>query len=143
MRSTAALLLGLLAAFAVAPADAATISGTVAGPDGAAFRGAFVQARNAKTRITISVLSDAAGRYRIDNLPAGEYRLAIRAPGYKSEAKGGVNLAAEQDAAHDFKLQKGMVRWSDISMWQGMKLLPEARGRDLFFVHCMACHGFQ
>ena len=28
-------------------------------------------------------------------------------------------------------------------MWQGMKLLPEARGRDLFFVHCMACHGFQ
>ena len=28
-------------------------------------------------------------------------------------------------------------------MWQGMKLLPEARGRDLFFAHCMACHGFQ
>ena len=145
MRSSARLLLGILVAFAAAPvtADAATVSGTVAGPDGAGFRGAFVQARNAKTRITVSVLSDNSGRYRIENLPAGDYRLAIRAPGYRSEAKSGVSLGDEQSLSHDFKLQNGMVRWSDISMWQGMKLLPEARGRDLFFVHCMACHGFQ
>src|SRR5262245_42120896 len=111
MRSTAGFVLGLLGILAIGAAEAATISGTVAGPDGAAFRGAFVQARNAKTRIIVSVLSDTAGRYRIENLPAGEYRLAIRAPGYRAEAKNGVALAAEQDAAHDFKLQKGMVRW--------------------------------
>ena len=77
MRSSARLLLGFFAAFVIAPsaANAATISGTVAGPDGPAFRGAFVQARNAKTKILVSVLSDKDGRYRIDNLPAGEYRL--------------------------------------------------------------------
>src|ERR1700736_3765408 len=39
-------------------AYAATISGTVTGPDGAPFRAAFVQARNAKTKITVMVLSD-------------------------------------------------------------------------------------
>jgi len=39
-------------------ASAATISGTIAGPDKAGFRGAFVQARNTKTRITVMVLSD-------------------------------------------------------------------------------------
>src|SRR4051794_16872584 len=44
--------------FATSVADAATITGTVKGPDGQAFRGAFVQARNAKTKITVSVLSD-------------------------------------------------------------------------------------
>ena len=145
MRAAAQLLLGVLGLVVITPwaADAATISGTVAGPDGAAFRGAFVQARNAKSKIVVSVLSDRDGKYRIENLPAGEYRLQIKAPGYKSDPKSGVNLTAEQAAAHDFKLQNGMVRWSDISMWQGMKLLPEARGRDLFFVHCMACHGFQ
>ena len=145
MRAAAQLLLGILGIVVITPwaADAATISGTVAGPDGAAFRGAFVQARNAKSKIVVSVLSDRDGKYRIENLPAGEYRLQIKAPGYKSDPKSGVNLTAEQAAAHDFKLQNGMVRWSDISMWQGMKLLPEARGRDLFFVHCMACHGFQ
>ena len=73
MRSPAALLSGILGAFALLPSamQAATISGTVAGPDGTAFRGAFVQARNAQTRIVVSVLSDKEGRYRIESLPAG------------------------------------------------------------------------
>ena len=145
MRPAAKLALATLASFALSStvAEAASISGSVTGPDGAAFRGAFVQARNAKTKITVSVLSDNAGKYQIENLPAGEYRLAIRAPGYKADAKGGVALAAEQSATQNFALQKGMVRWSDISMWQGMKLLPDARGKDLLFTHCMACHGFE
>src|SRR4030081_1655489 len=145
MRASAQLLVGVLGVFVVTScvADAATISGTVAGPDGAALRGAFVQARNAKSKIVVSVLSDRDGKYRIENLPAGEYRLQIKAPGYKSDPKNGGTLTADQSAAFDFALQNGTVRWSDISMWQGMKLLPEARGRDLFFVHCMACHGFQ
>jgi hypothetical protein len=40
-------------------------------------------------------------------------------------------------------LQQSYVRWSDISMHQGKKLLPDARGKDLLFTHCMACHGFE
>src|SRR5260370_21199988 len=85
MRSTARFSLGLVALFAfVSASDAATISGAVAGPDAAPFRGAFVQARNAKTKITVSVLSDKAGRYRIENLPAGDYRLPIKAPGFNA-----------------------------------------------------------
>src|SRR5262249_21186984 len=76
-------------------AEAATITGTLTGPDGAAVRGAFVQARNAKSRVVVSVLSDNAGRYRIDNLPAGEYRLQIRAPGLRSDPRNGLNLTAE------------------------------------------------
>ena len=28
-------------------------------------------------------------------------------------------------------------------MYQGKKLLPEARGKDVLFTHCMACHGFE
>jgi virginiamycin B lyase len=144
MRSAVRLSLASVALFAlVLPCDAATVAGTIAGPDGSPFRGAFVQARNAKSRITVSVLSDGAGRYRIENLPAGDYRLQIRAPGFKSEAKNGVKLAAEDNAAQDFALQKGLVRWNDISMWQGTKLLPDARGKDLLFTHCMACHGFE
>src|SRR5262245_45593944 len=45
-------------ALAVSTADAAPLTGTVKGPDGQPFRGAFVQARNAKTKITVNVLSD-------------------------------------------------------------------------------------
>ena len=51
-------------------AFAATVTGTVKGPDGAPFEGAFVQAVNAKTKISVSVLSDKQGRYRVEK-PAG------------------------------------------------------------------------
>ena len=60
----------------------ATVTGTVKGPDGTPFRGAFVQAQHAGTKITTSVLSDRQGRYRFDNLSAGTYQLRVRAVGY-------------------------------------------------------------
>src|SRR5882757_774098 len=113
--------LGLIGSviLAASAADAATITGTVKGPDGAPFRAAFVQARNAKMKMTVSVLTDNQGRYRADNLPAGDYRLSIRAPGFKVDPKSGIALAADQSLAQDFALQKGMVRWNEISQWQG------------------------
>ena len=51
---------------------AATVTGNVKGPDNTPFEGAFVQAINAKTHISVSVLTDKQGRYRVENLPAGE-----------------------------------------------------------------------
>src|SRR5262244_1223987 len=144
MRATTRLMLGVGSIIAaMSGADAATISGTVTGPDGQPFRGACVQARNLKTKITVSVLSDNAGRYRIENLAAGDYRLQMRAIGFKAEPKTGITLATDQNFSQDLALQQGMVRWSDISMHQGKKLLPEARGKEELFTHCMACHGFE
>ena len=86
MRAAAQLLLGVLGLVVITPwaADAATISGTVAGPDGAPFRGAFVQARNAKSKIMVSVLSDRDGEYRIENLPAGESGYRSRRPAIRA-----------------------------------------------------------
>jgi cytochrome c5 len=142
MRFTASL--GLLGIVLAAPfAEAATISGTVTGPDGAPFRGAFVQARNAKTHITVSVLSDPQGHFKVPDLAAGSYRLAIRAPGFKADARNSVALAADQNLTQDFALQKSYVKWNEISMWQGKQLLPDAPGKELLFRHCMACHGFE
>jgi hypothetical protein len=85
-------------------ADAATITGTVTGPDGAPFRGAFVQARHAGLKMTVSVLSDNQGRYVVENLPAGNYRLLVRTVGYKADVKAGVKLDADQNMSHDFAL---------------------------------------
>src|SRR2546423_14006659 len=95
-----------LLALAVSTADAATITGTVKGPDGQAFRGAFVQARNAKTKITVSVLSDNQGNYRVPDLGPGDYRVSIRAPGFSAAPRSDVKLSAEQSATYDFGLAK-------------------------------------
>ena len=55
-------------------------------------------------------MSDNQGRYVVENLPAGEYRMSIRALGFSSAPKTGVKLTADQSAAQDFSLQKGTVK---------------------------------
>jgi virginiamycin B lyase len=121
----------------------ASIQGTVKGPDGASFQDAFVEAQNSKTKITTIVVSDSQGHYRIEKLPAGEYRVQIRAVGYKVDPRTGVNLAADQNASFDFALQNGTVRWSDISVSQAKQLMPDAKGKNIFFGNCSVCHSFQ
>lgn len=128
---------------AVSIAQAATVNGTVKGPDGAPFEGAFVLAQNSSTRITVSVLSDRQGHYEVPNLPAGEYTLRIKAVGYKADPQSGVKLSADQAASADFVLQKGMVRWSDLSRYQGERLLPDGKGKDVLESRCFICHDFQ
>jgi hypothetical protein len=66
------LVLALFCAALAYGATDATISGVVKGPGGAAFRGAFIHAQNVQSKITVDVMSDNAGRYRIANLPPGE-----------------------------------------------------------------------
>ena len=133
----------LAASFAPPRADAATVSGTVKGPDGTPFRGAFVQARHAGLKMTVSVLTDNQGRYFAENLPAGDYRIGVRSIGYRADVRAGVKLAADQNASFDFALTAVPVRWSDLTIAQGAALLPEARGKKTLMENCMSCHGFQ
>lgn len=144
MRPTAKLVAALALSFAITPlAIAATVSGTVKGPDGQPFEGAFVSAQNTSTKITVDVLSNRDGQFRIEKLPAGSYDLRIRAVGYKADPKRDVSLNASQNSSADFDLQKTMVRWSDLTLWQGIKLLPEAKGKEELVRECMGCHGFE
>ena len=137
-----AVLIGYIFLFGSA-CHGATITGTVNGLDGTPFQGAFIEAQNAKTKITVIVLSDNKGRYRIPKLPAGDYRLQIRAVGYRADPRNGMTLTADQNASFDFALQKGLVRWNDISQNQAAQLFPAGKGKDLLFGHCNICHQFQ
>jgi virginiamycin B lyase len=130
-------------------AFAATIAGNVQGPDGKPFMGAFVVAANTQNKMTVSVLSDAQGRYRIGNLPAATYAVQITAIGYRSDPRTDVRLTGDQKASFDFTLQKRPVRWSELSTYQGRQLLPKTKSHDLthqdiFFTTCFqSCHSFQ
>src|SRR5829696_364074 len=142
MRSLFAFSLALLGSVTLAPTltDAATITGTVKGPDGAAFRAAFVQARNAKTKITVHVLSDNQGHYKVENLPAGDYRVAIRAPGYKADPKSGLALTADQNATQDFALQRASYVGPTCPITRGRSCCRISAAKILYFQHCIACH---
>jgi len=133
------------------PAFGATVTGSVKGPDGKPFMGAFVVAENSQNKMTVNVLSDAQGRYHMANLPAATYTVRIRAIGYKTDPRAGVQLTGDQKASFDFSLQKGTVRWTDLNTFQGTQLLPKTKNHDLskryqdtFFAGCLiSCHSFQ
>lgn len=132
-----------LAIFVSSVSFGATITGTVKAPDSSPFQGAFVEAHNAKTRMTFIVLSDSRGRYTIEKLPAGDYQVQIRATGFSANPKTGLSLTADQKASSDFALQTAPVRWNEIHFYQAKELWPEGRGKDLIFEHCSICHQFQ
>src|ERR1700680_4571315 len=132
-----------LALYFAASCYSATVSGTVKGPDGAAGEGAFIQAQNTKTKMSFFVLSDHQGHYRVEKLPAGEYRVQVKATGLRVDPKNGVALAADQSMALDFALQTGVVRWNELSIYQAKKLWPEEKAKQTIFTECFICHGFQ
>src|SRR6266851_6715234 len=133
----------LLVLLVVSMTYGASVSGTVKGPDGRPFKGAFVVAQEMDSRIATNVLSDKEGHYRIENLPEGQYQLMVRAVGYRFEPRTGIHLAAAQNATYEIALEKGTVHWTDLSIYQGAQLLPEGRGRDRLTSTCFGCHGFQ
>jgi virginiamycin B lyase len=152
MRVVEKLLVSLTLTVSLAsPSFAATITGNVKGPDGKPFMGAFVVAENTQNKMTVSVLSNAQGRYRIPNLTAATYTVQITASGYNGVPHTGVQLSGNQNVSFDFELQKGKVRWSDLNTYQGIQLLPKTTNHDLskaygdtFFTGCMiSCHSFQ
>jgi len=49
------------------------IAGTIQGPDGTPFKAAFVRAQNVQTKMVTIVLSNAQGKYLVDNLAPGTY----------------------------------------------------------------------
>src|SRR5580704_13263139 len=125
----------LCGALAHAATDA-TISGVVKDPAGAPFRGAFVRVQNVQSKISVDVMSDNQGRYRIQNLAPGEYQIRVSATGYKSEPRSGVKLAGGDSPTLDFALQTAAVRWADLSLYQGKTLMPDGKGKEILTGNC-------
>jgi hypothetical protein len=67
-----AVILSLLACNAHA-ATGGNIAGTVKGPDGAPFKAGFVRAQNTQNKMVTIVLSNAQGKYLVNDLAPGTY----------------------------------------------------------------------
>jgi len=76
----------LLVLLFVVPANAQTfrgaINGTVTDPSGAVVPGAHVKARNKATSIDYSTESTSDGQFAFQDLPVGNYKVSVTAPGF-------------------------------------------------------------
>jgi len=81
------------------------VSGTVFDPSGAVIPGADVTVIHASTGAERTLISDAAGRFRADILPAGEYLIEVSMPGFARTIVEGVVLSIGQELIEDVTLQ--------------------------------------
>src|ERR1700722_5932439 len=92
---------------AAAQNRSAALTGQVTSDAEGKMEGVVVSARKVGSPVTVSVMSDAQGRYSFpaDRLSSGKYSIAIRAVGYDL-APTTADVAAEHTATVDLKLAK-------------------------------------
>src|SRR5216683_6529763 len=86
-----------------------SIAGTIKGADGSPFKAAFVRAQNVQTKMVTIVLSNAQGKYLVNNLVPGTYDVWATSVEYKSDParRSGIKVGDGQLVRLDFTLQKG------------------------------------
>ena len=103
-------LLSILIASKYAPAQvAASLSGSITDPSGAAVPEAAVTVTNVNTGMARSVTTGGAGRYQMLSLPVGEYEIRVQKTGFAEEIRTGIDLVVGQAAIVDLRLRVGEV----------------------------------
>jgi Carboxypeptidase regulatory-like domain/TonB dependent receptor-like, beta-barrel len=87
----------------------ASIEGLVTDQQGALIAGAEITAEDLTIGVTRKLVTDDAGRYQIAALPVGEYRLEVRATGFKTQILEQVRIEVGRRLTQDFQLQVGDV----------------------------------
>ena len=92
---------------ALAQTASEALTGHVGSAAEASMEGVLVSARREGTTMTISVVSDASGRYSFPaaRLAPGRYTLAIRAIGYELDGPRAADVTAGATASADIKLR--------------------------------------
>src|SRR5205807_1449077 len=87
---------------------AQTLSGRVTSAEEGAMEGVLVSAKRTGSSVTISVVSDAQGRYGFpaSRLQAGTYSLGIRAVGYELSGPVTIAIAPGQSASVDLRSEE-------------------------------------
>ena len=109
--------LGLLCVLAIAPALFAQgvsgrIVGTATDSSGAAVANAHVTVTDQDTGVSTSVVTDARGEYRANNLPPGNYQVQIDAPGLQTVISKGNVVTVDNATVVQLTLRVGSAAQS-------------------------------
>src|SRR6266852_1698576 len=149
MRKTTLTLLAS-AAFAVlafaGPTSAQTaLTGLVVSAEEGAMEGVLVTAKKDGSTISITVVTDAQGRYSFPaaKLDPGRYTLRIRAVGYDLEGKPVAEVAAGGPATADLKLRKARNISAQLTNAEWIESTPGTREQKDVLFNCVSCHSLE
>lgn len=140
----AAALAFALGGLGAAPGRAQTLAGTVASAAEGAMEGVLVSAQQDGSPITVTVVSDARGRFRFPDgrLSAGHYRLRIRAAGYELDGPKEIELGAAP-ADVSVRLRKSSDLAAQLTNTDWLMSMPGTAADKRPLLECMSCHGFE
>ena len=134
---------GLALAIGVCTAQAQTLTGQVTSAEEGAMEGVLVSAKKTGSTITVTVVSDAAGRYAF---PAGKLdpgpvpAVRIRAIGYDLDRPATAEIAAQQPANLDIKLRKTEDLAAQMSNGEWLASFPGTDQQKNAMLGCVGCH---
>ena len=97
----------LCASVALSQDFRSTLQGTVTDPQGASVAKAQVALRNTVTGVERVIESGAEGDYLFQFVAPGQYQVTVKAPGFRTLARSGVELAVTQILRLDLQLSLG------------------------------------
>jgi virginiamycin B lyase len=129
----------LAGATVVTVASAGDLSGVVRNAAGKPEANVFVTAHDAARKMSVSVLTDAGGRYRIDDLFGATYSVRARKAGFNDSTVDKV-VIGERDGAADFELSVdgGAHLSTPGAAW--LNVLPDEPMKATFISSCTICH---
>jgi Carboxypeptidase regulatory-like domain len=98
----------LTAAIAFGQAISGSVVGTVVDPSDAAVVNADVTATNIDTGVVSSTKTNSTGAYRFENLPVGNYRIAVSAKGFRQVAAQ-IEVHLNQTGTANLRVTPGMA----------------------------------
>src|SRR5256885_15440212 len=140
-RTTAAAGLALFSAAAYAQGTAA-LAGQVSSAEEGAMEGVVVSAKRDGSTISISVVTDAEGRFAFPaaRLGPGHYALKARAAGFEIDGARAADVAAGSEAKADIKLRKVKNLSAHLTNAEWMSSMPGTDEQKRFLLNCNGCH---
>src|SRR5882762_6667446 len=131
----------LFTALAQAQATVA-LTGQVSSAEEGAMEGVVVSAKRDGSTISISVVTDAQGRFAFPaaRLEPGHYSLKARAAGYELDGAKAADVAAGSVAGADIKLRKVKNLSAHLTNAEWMSSMPGTDEQKRFLLNCNGCH---
>jgi streptogramin lyase len=120
----------------------AALAGQVSSAEEGAMEGVLVSAQRVGSPVTVTVVSDAQGRYAFlaDRLAAGAYTLTIRAAGYELAGAATAEVASGRVATADLGLRKAPDLAAQLTSTEWLNSMPGTAEQKLPLIECMSCH---
>src|SRR5262245_29456429 len=99
----------LVSATVFAQGERGALNGIITDQNGSVVAGAEVVATNVETNVETKTTTTDAGVYRLSSLPAGKYKIMVKANGFQTAVLNDVNLFVAQTLTVDVKLTAGQV----------------------------------